>query len=136
VNQDSADYIVYLSSKEIKSEIVLWRDFKRKAKSEYFIIEFKRIGKTKEGYIILEFNLKSRVKQYIEPELFSIRQGKSQKIINSLILSSREIDSDKPVSGAINLNVQDLEKEIPLVFELKYQDGLKLEVPREFLWRK
>lgn len=136
VNQDTADYIVYLSSKDVKSEIVLWRDFKRKAKSEYFTIEFKRIGKTKEGYIILEFNLKSKVKQDIEPDWFSVRQGKSRKIINSLILSSREIDTDKPVNGAINLNVQDLDKELPLVFELKYQDGLKLEIPKEFLWRK
>ncbi len=137
VNQESADYIVYLVPKEIKTKNqIVWRDFKRKVKSETFSIETKRIGKSKDGFVVLEFSLTSKMKNYIEPEWFWLRQGKESKSIHSLIFSSREIDSDKPVVAALTLDRRDLSSELTAVIEIKYREGLRLEIPREFLWRK
>lgn len=136
-NQDVADYIVYLSSKDtnIKNQIV-WRDFKRKVKSETLSLETKRIGKSKDGFIILEFLLTSKVRNFIESEWFFLKQGNESKTIHSLILSSREIDSDKPVVAALTLDHRDLSSELSAVLEVRYRRGTNLEIPREFLWRK
>ena len=58
VNQESADYIVYLLPKDIKTNSdIVWRDFKRKIKSESLVVETKRIGKAKDGFVILEFQI-------------------------------------------------------------------------------
>lgn len=136
-NQDMADYIVYLSSKDIniKNQIV-WRDFKRKIKSENISIETKRIGKSKDGFVILEFLLTSKMKNFIEPEWFWLKQGNESKTIHSLILSSREIDSDKSVVAALTLDPRDLSSELSAILEIRYRQGANLEIPREFLWRK
>ncbi len=137
VNQDSADYIVYLVPKEIKTNNqIVWRDFKRKVKSETFSIETKRIGKSKDGFVVLEFSLTSKMKNFIEPEWFWLKQGKESKSIHSLIFSSREIDSDKPIVAALTLDRRDLSSELAAIIEIKYREGLRLEIPREFLWRK
>lgn len=137
VNQDSADYIVYLVPKEIKTKNqIVWRDFKRKVKSETFSIETKRIGKSRDGFVVLEFSLTSKMKNYIEPEWFWLKQGKDSKSIHSLIFSSREIDSDKPVVAALTLDSRDLSSELAAVIDIKYREGLHLEIPKEFLWRK
>ena len=137
INQEAADYIVYLVPKEInvKNQIV-WRDFKRKVKSEIFSLETKRIGKSKDGFIILEFSLTSRTRNFIDPEWFWLNQVNISKPIHSLIFSSREIDSDKPIVAALTLDLRDLSSELSAVIEIKYRDGLRLEIPREFLWRK
>ncbi len=137
VNQDSADYIVYLVPKELKTKNqIVWRDFKRKVKSETFSIETKRIGKSKDGFVVLEFSLTSKMKNFIEPEWFWLKQGKESKSIHSLIFSSREIDSDKPIVAALTLDRRDLSSELAAVIEIKYREGLRLEIPKEFLWRK
>lgn len=137
VNQDAADYIVYLAPRETKLQNqIVWRDFKRKVKSETFSIEAKRIGKSKDGFIVLEFLLTSKMKNFIDPEWFWLKQGKDSKTIHSLIFSSREIDSDKPVTAAITLDRRDLSSELAVNLEIKYREGLRLEIPREFLWRK
>lgn len=137
VSQDSADYIVYLTSKEnIDRSQISWRDFKRKIKSSDLRIETKRVGKTKDGFIVLEFTIFSNSKNYIDPEWFYISQGRDSKQIHSLIFSSREVDSDKPVSAALTIDKRNLSSELPATFELKYRDGIKLEINREFLWRK
>ncbi len=137
VNQDSADYIVYLVPKEIKTNNqIVWRDFKRKVKSETFSIETKRIGKSKDGFVVLEFSLTSKMKNFIEPEWFWLKQGKESKSIHCLIFSSREIDSDKPIVAALTLDRRDLSSELAAIIEIKYREGLRLEIPREFLWRK
>ncbi len=137
VNQESADYIVYLVPKEIKTKNqIVWRDFKRKVKSETFSIETKRIGKSKDGFVVLEFSLTSKMKNFIDPEWFWLKQGKDSKSIHSLIFSSREIDSDKPVMAALTLDRRDLSSELAAVIDIKYREGLRLEIPREFLWRK
>lgn len=137
VNQDAADYIVYLVPKEIRTpNQIVWRNFKRKVKSETFTIETKRIGKSKDGFVVLEFTLTSKIKNFIEPEWFWLKQGKESKSIHSLIFSSREIDSDKPITAALTLDRRDLSSELAASIEIKYREGLRLEIPREFLWRK
>ena len=137
VNQDSADYIVYLVPKELKTKNqIVWRDFKRKVKSETFSIETKRIGKSKDGFVVLEFSLTSKMKNFIEPEWFWLKQGKESKSIHSLIFSSREIDSDKPIVAALTLDRRDLSSELAAVIEFRYREGLRLVIPKEFLWRK
>ncbi len=137
VNQDSADYIVYLVPKEIKTKNqIVWRDFKRKVKSETFSIETKRIGKSKDEFVVLEFSLTSKMKNFIEPDWFWLKQGKESKSIHSLIFSSREIDSDKPIVAALTLDRRNLSSELAAVIEIKYREGLRLEIPREFLWIK
>lgn len=136
VNQESADYIVYLVSREVKLNHIEWRDFKRRIKSDYFVLETKRIGKSKDGFFVLDFTLKSKSKNLIDPEWFYLKQGKIVKIIHTLFLSSPEIESDKPVSGSLSANLKDLSSDVAAVLFINFQEGLRLEIPREYLWRK
>lgn len=137
VTQDAADYTVYLCSKEekIKSQIA-WRDFRRRVKSENFILETKRIGKSQDGFVILEYSISSKMMSILDPELFFIYQGKESKSIHSLIFSSKEVTSERAATAALTLDRRALSSELPAVFEIKGRDGLRLEIPREFLWRK
>lgn len=136
VSQDSADYIVYLTSKEVKLKLIEWRDFKRKVKSDDFTLETKRVGKSKDGFVVLDFTLKSRSQNYIEPEWFYFKQGQNLKLINSLVLSSRKIEENIAVTGSISINLKDLSSELPAKFEIKSPNDVMLEIPREYLWRR
>ncbi len=139
-NQDSSDYVVYLSSKELKEKsTILWRDFKRTAKSKDLALELKRIGKTKDGFIFVDFTLKPfslYEKQKADPESFWLTQGKDSKVINSLFLSSQEYDEKHPLQVVMTLNQNDLTSEIPATIEIKGKSNLYIELPKEALWRK
>ena len=136
VNQDLADYIVYLTSVEVKSKWVVWRDFKRKVKSDSFTFETKRIGKTQDGFLILDFSLKTKLKIFIEASWFYLKQGKFNSPIHSLILSSREIDENKPLTGSLSINLRQLSSDVSAKIEFhQNQNVISIEIPREYLWR-
>lgn len=138
-NQDSSDYVVYLSAKEQKEKsVITWREFKRSAKTNSLSVELKRIGRTKDGFLLVDFLLKSLdvEKIKIDPESLWLNQGKDSKIINGLFLSSEYVDDKNPLQIVMTLNQNDLISEIPATIELKGMNSISIEIPKEALWRK
>ncbi len=138
-NQDSSDYVVYLSAKDQKEKsVITWREFKRSAKTNSFSIELKRIGRAKDGFILVDFLLKSLdgEKKKIDPDSLWLMQGKDSKIINGLFLSSECVDDKNPLQIVMTLNQNDLISEIPATIEIKGINSISIEIPKEALWRK
>ena len=137
-SQDASDYVVYLAPLVSKEKsLVTWRNFQRVTSANGLSFEAKRVGKTKDGFILIEFSLKSKETQKINPEWFYLLQGENSKIIHSLFMSSADLSEKSPIRVVITLNSADLATEIPVVITLKYRlHELKLELSREVLWRK
>lgn len=139
--QDQADYVVYLVPKQpLRADAaVTYKEYKKIKKENELILITKKIGKTSDGYIILEFSLNSSIEQRASFEKIKIRQGKSYKTIHSLILSHRWMTSDKPISCWLTVRLDDLDSGLPLTIEVQTKDQnkfLKMEIPKEVLWKK
>ena len=136
-SQDLADYIFYLSPFERKEKSkIIWRDYKRSDKSENFALEAKRIGKTRDGFVFVDLDFKTKEKTKIDPERFWVFQGKDSRVLQSLYLSSVEADEKHPVQILVVLDTKDLSAELPAELQYKSEDKLKIELSREVLWRK
>jgi hypothetical protein len=139
--QDQADYVVYLVprlSAKVEAS-VQYRDYKKIKKENELILITKKVGKTIDGYIIIEFSLNSTVEQRASFEKFKIKQGRSYRTIHSLILSHRWMTPDKPISGWMTLRLDDLDSGLPLMIEVQTKDPnkyLRMEIPKEVLWKK
>lgn len=139
--QDQADYVVYIVPRvQTKSEVsVQYKEFKKIKKENELMLITKMIGKTSDGYIVIEFSLNSSYEQRASFEKFRIKQGKSYKTIHSLILSHRWMTPDKPISGWMTIRLDDLDSALPLTVEVQTKDQnkyLKMEIPKEALWKK
>jgi hypothetical protein len=139
--QDQADYVVYIVPRtQTKPEAsVEYKEYKKIKKENELIFITKKIGKTSDGYIILEFSLNSSSEQRASFEKFNIKQGKSYRTIHSLILSHRWMTPDKPISGWMTIRLDDLDSGLPLMIEVQTKDQnkfLKMDIPKEVLWKK
>lgn len=139
--QDQADYVVYLVprlSTKVEAS-VQYRDYKKIKKENELILITKKIGKTSDRHVIIEFSLNSTIEQRASFEKFKIKQGKSYRTIHSLILSHRWMTPDKPISGWLTIRLDDLDSGLPLMIEVQTKDPnkyLRMEIPKEVLWKK
>jgi len=135
--QDQSDYVVYIGNREEKiNSTTKWQDLKRSVKSSGLTLQIRRIGKTTDGHILLDLKMLSLSAQKIEPEFFWISQAKEAKVINSIFMSSNEVSEKKPLTVGISLNTKDLISELPAILEVRFKDNLKIDLPREVLWKK
>src|SRR6185312_9444193 len=73
VNQDQSDYVVYIKDRILKTKnSVLWTDYKRVSEGKNLTLITKRLGRTKDGFLLLDFSLKSKSSQKIDPSSFWI----------------------------------------------------------------
>lgn len=139
--QDQADYVVYIVPRvQTKPEAsVQYKEYKKIKKENELILITKKVGKTSDGYIVIEFSLNSSSEQRASFEKFKIKQGKSYRTIHSLILSHRWMTPDKPISGWMTIRLDELDSGLPLTIEVQSKDQnkfLKMEIPKEVLWKK
>lgn len=139
--QDQADYVVYIVPRiQTKPEAsVQYKEFKKIRKENELMLITKKVGKTSDGYIVIEFSLNSSSEQRASFEKFKIKQGKSYRTIHSLILSHRWMTPDKPISGWMTIRLDDLDLGLPLMIEVQTKDQnkfLKMDIPKEVLWKK
>lgn len=140
VVQDQADYVVYLVPRlAARAEAsIQYKDYKKIKKENELILILKKIGKTSDGYAILEFSLNSATEEKASFEKFKIKQGKAYKPIHNLILSHRWMTPDKPISGWMTVKLDELDRGLPLTIEIQTKElsrFLKMEIPKELLWK-
>lgn len=139
VMQDQADYVAYLVSREKKmsSQAIQYKEYKKIKKENELILITRKIGKTDDSHLIIEFSLNSSSEQQAKFENFKVKQGKSYRTIQSLILSHKWMTPDKPISGWLTLNKADLSTGLPLTIEVQTKTPnryLAFEIPKEVLW--
>lgn len=141
VAQDQADYVVYIQPRVYKANnSVVWRDYRRKAenKAKDLIITTKRLGRTKDGFLLLDFEVKATTDRKLDPSYFWIYQGEEKKVIHSLFISDSKVSKSKPAFGTVSIALNDLVAQVSGSLELRptTQEKLKIELPREVSWRR
>lgn len=126
--ENLSDYIVYLDvskektvtiSKEMKP--ISWMNTQKKLTNDGLTLTIKRIGKTKEGFYLIEFDVNSKQKMSFKPDWIWITQNNETTPINNLFMSALDVSETKSISGVLQIKESDL----------KINERLKLEVRRK-----
>jgi len=137
--QAAADYVVYLEPKKDAPKIgasnVNWRIFRNKLRSDSFSLETKRVGKTRDGVILLEFSVYSNVENKFNPEWIWVTQSQKVRPIQQLFLSQTKVSENSPIQGVIQLLARDLELSQPIRIELRRKRMTYLTLPKAVVWK-
>lgn len=123
-HESVADYVVYLENpkEEVKSSKdsgIKWTTFKSSLKNESLSVMINRLGRTKDGVLLIEFTIRAVANDELKPEWFWITQNNVTRPIQSLFLSSLEIKPSNPASGVIQLQRDDFDSSLPVRLELR-----------------
>lgn len=142
-NQAVADYVVYLDIPKEKSQTtsskesgIRWTDLKNSLKSDTFSLNVKRVGKTKEGILLIEFSVSSNQKEAFKPEWLWITQSGEMRPIHNLFISALEVAPQRPISGVLQLREIDLNANEPIRVELRRKRTSYLTIPRVTSWKR
>lgn len=140
-NEASADYVVYLDipkekivTKESKPTLI-WTAFKGKLSNDSITFEVKRVGRTKDNVLIVEFSMKGTKREKINPEWFWITQGGETKPIHRLIFSKLEVSSNSSLDGVIQILRSDIINDAPIRLELRRKRTSFLSLPEVKKWK-
>lgn len=137
----AADYVVYLDIPKEKERVkelkptLFWTRFQNKLKNESTSVEVKRLGRTKDGVLILELKISGTRRENIDPKWFWLSQNGKTKPIHRLILSSLHIDSKNSAEGMIQILKSDINEASPLRLELRRTQTSFLTIPAVKTWK-
>ncbi len=142
-----ADYVVYLDSpndkspetlkkkaKELKPSLV-WMKFKASLNSDAIRLEVKRLGRAKDGVLIIEFIIRGSKKEFIKPEWIWITQNRKTKPIENLFLSSLELHPGEEVQGVIQVKRSEVDEASNIILEVRRRKKSQLTIPKVNKWR-
>ncbi len=139
--QVSADYVVYLTpfqTPKPKSEVLEaglpWKIIGKRRDSEFGSIMIARIAKTKTS-ILLEFEIVPNRNSRIDPGSFWLLQGKANKPIENLLISSLEAKKGKSVMATIVVRKSDLKPDAPAQIDVRLKDTVSFSLTKEMLWK-
>ncbi|MDZ4660163.1 MAG: TrbG/VirB9 family P-type conjugative transfer protein [Pseudomonadota bacterium] len=137
--QSIADYVVYLENlkekvKEPKPTLV-WMRFKNILKNEAITLEVKRLGRAKDGVLIVEFFLRGLKKESIKPEWIWLTQSGATKPIQNLFLSGLEVRPGESVQGLMQISKSDIDEEAPIRIEMRRKKMSFLSIPKVVSWK-
>lgn len=136
--EPSADYVVYLENQKDKpqsSPSMRWKTWIRSVKNDALKFETKRLGISRDGVLLVEFQLSSLKKVQFKPEYLWLTQEGGTRPIQNLFLASLEINPGEPIQGVIQILKKDIDETIPLRIELRMQKTISLSLPKVNTWR-
>lgn len=131
-----SDYIVYLEhpKEKLKSSSVGWQKFNNQLKNENLTFETKRFAKTSDGVLLIEFEIRSSIKEKFRPEWLWLTQNGVGRPIHNLALSSQDLGSSRVAKGIIQVLRDDISKD-SLRIELRRKKTSYLTLPKGILWK-
>lgn len=136
-SETAADYVVYLDNPvdKPKSVAINWVQFSGQLRNDNFILGTKRMAKTKDGVLLLEFEITSETKDKFKPEWVWLTQGKSTRPIHGLMLSGDRVGPTENIQGIMQILRSDLnENEAPKI-EFRRAKTTYLTLPKVSLWK-
>lgn len=136
-NESLADYVVYLENpqEKIKSSAIGWQNYRNQLKNESLVLETKRLAKTADGVLLIEFEVRSETRERFRPDwLWLTQEGKSRPIHN-LALSAQELIPGRPLKGLIQILRADISAAESLRVELRRKKTSYLTIPKGVVWR-
>ena len=137
----SADYVVYLQTPKEKqpsqngNTSISWTNFKNTLRNENLVLEIKRLGRAREGILLVEFVIKSNSKEKFNPEWIWLSQAGETKPIHNLYLSSLEVSTNNPISGVLQLKRSDLATNEPMRIEMRRKKMSYLTLTKVDSWK-
>lgn len=138
-----ADYVVYLDipkerpqTTSSKDSGIRWTDFKNSLKSDTISLNIKRVGKTKEGILLVEFVVSSTAREVFKPEWLWITQSGEMRPIHNLFMSALEVTPQKPISGVLQMRQIDLDTNESIRVELRRKKTSFLTIQKVTSWKR
>lgn len=138
-----ADYVVYLDIPKEKPQTtsnkdsgIKWTDLKNSLKSDTLSLSIKRVGRTKEGILLVEFLVSSTVKEVFKPEWLWLTQSGETRPIHNLFMSALEVTPLRPISGVLQMREIDLNVNEPVRVELRRKRTSYLTIQKVTSWKR
>ncbi len=132
----SADYVVYIKPKVVqkKPEKINWRKFNNYLRNETVKLSVSKIGNTKNGLYLIDFNLTSKKKENFKPEWIWLTQNGKTIPIHRLFIDELKLRPGKEVSGLILAKRNDLNRSSPLRVEMRRKKTSYLTIKEPRKW--
>jgi len=119
--KQTADYVVYIKPKVVqkKPEKINWSKFSNYLRNEKIKLSISKIGNTKNGLYLIDFNLTSKKKENFKPEWIWLTQNGKTIPIHRLFIDELKLRPGKNVSGLILAKRNDLNRSSPIRVELR-----------------
>jgi hypothetical protein len=141
-----ADYVVYLDNPKPKTPQggptlqkdigITWTNFKNTLRNDAIKVSVNRLGRTKDGLLLVELTISSTQKEPFKPEWIWLSQSGLTKPIHNLFLSSLESSPQKAISGLIQLREIDLVADAPMRLELRRKKISYLTLQKVNSWKR
>lgn len=135
--EGNADYVVYLDNPRSKPEksTLRWIDVKGSLENEGLRLTVKRAARTRDGMLLLEFDLTSGKEQKLDPKWFWLTQGGVTRPIQNLFLSNLSVHANAPISGTLQILRSDVDENEPMRIELRRKKISFLNLPKVAAWK-
>ena len=104
-------------------------------RNENLELFIKKVGRTKDGVLLIEFEFKSNSKGTLNPEWVWLSQGGTVLPIHNLLFSSLEIAKGKSISGLMQILEKDLNLKEAFRIELRKKKTSYLTVKKVEAWK-
>lgn len=136
--ENAADYVVYLEvpkekTKETKPSLI-WTKFRNSLKNASISLEVGRLGRTRDGVLVIEFKLNGAKKEELDPKSFWLTQNGATVPIHRLLLSKLEVDAKTTTEGMIQVLRSDVRDSAPLRLEMRRKRNSFLTIPEVKSW--
>ena len=140
-----ADYVVYLDNpKKDPNSLgipkndsgITWTNFKNLLRNESLQLDVKKLGRTKDGILLIEFLVSSKKKEPFRPEWLWLTQGGVTKPIHNLYLSALEVSPQRSLSGVMQLWEIDLDSTQTTRLELRRNKLSYLTIMKTSSWKR
>lgn len=135
--ESAADYVVYLENEKekAKSSRISWSPFRNSLKNDEVSIATKRLAKTRDGVLLIEFEVSSSEKMKFKPEWIWLTQNGSTKPIHGLLLSGQALSEKVPIQGVLQILKADISASDPIRLELRRKKASYLTIPKVNSWK-
>lgn len=137
-----ADYVVYLENpkaKPVNSNTgtgISWTNFKNTLRNESLLLEIKRVGRTKDGILLVEFSVTSKKKGVFKPEWLWLTQAGATCPIHNLFMSALEVSPQKGILGVLQIRSVDLNTADSMRLELRREKTSYLTLTKVDSWKR
>jgi len=136
-SESAADYVVYLENpkEKARSAKISWTGFRNRLKNEELSVETKRLARTRDGVLLVEFEVSSSENLKFKPDWIWLTQSGSTKPIHGLVLSGQALSEKMPIQGVLQILKGDVSVSDPIRFEIRRKKTSFLTIPKANSWK-
>jgi hypothetical protein len=137
----AADYVVYLEVPKEKENFkqpassLQWTKIQASMKNDSISFDVKRLGRTKDGILIIEFSLRPAHREKFDPKWVWLTQNGITKPIHRLMLSRLDLNAKSANDGMVQILRSDINETRPFRLELRRKKTSYLTIPEVTSWK-